>query len=78
MYNSYNPMNKTTGRIIDTKLVQCRDGFTYNINRIRKGLFDTINLSYGTKNGIKIVSRKIPFFLGWIGQTTLEFAIPLV
>lgn len=73
-------MDKTTcrGRVVDTKLVQCRDGFAYNINRIRHRFMDTINLSYVTKSGVKTVSKKIPFCLGWIGQAVLEFAIPLV
>ncbi|SKA75227.1 hypothetical protein SAMN05428976_10284 [Clostridium sp. USBA 49] len=73
-------MDKTTcrGRIVDTKLVQCRDGFMYHINRVREGVIDTVNLSYATKGGVKTVSKKIPSVLGWIGQAVLEFAIPLV
>lgn len=73
-------MDKTIcgSRIVDTKLVQCRDGFTYNINRVRAGVTDTVNLSYATKGGVKTVSKKIPSVLGWIGQVVLEFAIPLM
>lgn len=73
-------MDKTTcgSRVVDTKLVQCRDGFTYNINRVRHGFMDTVNLSYTTKGGVKRVSKKIPSVLGWIRQAILEFAIPLV
>lgn len=72
-------MNKTTsGRIIDTKIVQCKDGFTYHINRTRSNFMDTVNLVYGTKGGIKTVSKRIPSVLGWAGQATLEFAIPLI
>ncbi|WP_138207438.1 hypothetical protein [Haloimpatiens lingqiaonensis] len=74
------PMDKTTnrGRVVDTKLVQCRDGFTYNINRVRSGVIDTVNLSYTTKSGVRTLSKKIPSLLGWIGQAVLEFAIPLM
>lgn len=73
-------MDKTIcgSRVVDTKLVQSRDGFMYHINRIRTGVIDTVNLSYVTKSGVKTVSKKIPSLLGWIGQAVLEYAIPLV
>ncbi|QAT39543.1 hypothetical protein [Clostridium sp. JN-9] len=71
-------MDKIKNEMIDTKLVVCQDGFTYQLNRTRQGFLDTINLSYATKSGMKTISRRMPSVLGWATQTALEFAIPLI
>lgn len=51
--------------VIDTKLVYTRDALVYHIGRIRKGIFDRIDLTYSWGNGVKTVSHRVPYF--WDG-----------
>lgn len=64
--------------IIDTKLVWCRDGFLYQLTRTRRGIMDTLSISYPMKAGQKTVSKRIISPLGWLCQKSLELAVDLV
>lgn len=80
MNNIYKTIAKTAneGQVIDTKLVQTRDGFIYHISRKRLGLMDTISISYGMCAGIKTREGRIFAPLGWIAQKSAEIAIDLM
>lgn len=64
--------------IKDTKIVWSGNGLVYQICRTRKGILDTITLSYPVKNGLKSISRRIPVPLGYILQKFLEVTIDFV
>lgn len=64
-----------TGKIIDTKIVWNRKGWLYQITRTRKGMIDTISVSYPMPTGIKTISRKIFAGFGWIAQKGIELGL---
>lgn len=78
MYDNKETMDKTAGEIIDTKMVMCGDGFVFHINRTRRGIIDTINVSYPLPGRVKTLSYKVPIFLGWIGQVAAELTLQSV
>ncbi|EGD46149.1 hypothetical protein Cpap_0443 [Ruminiclostridium papyrosolvens DSM 2782] len=71
-------MNNNIGNVIDTKMVWCRDGFMYQLCRKRKGIIDTISLTYPVKSGLKTISRSIISPLGCPLQMFLETVIPTI
>jgi len=62
----------------DTKIIWNGKGMVYHLYRTRKGVLDTINLSYPIRTGIRTISRKIPCPLGYLLQKFVEVAVDLV
>lgn len=65
-------------KIIDTKLVLCGDGFIYHLSRTRKGIQDTISLTYPMRDGQKTIRRSIFSPLAWVCQKVLELSIDFI
>lgn len=64
--------------VIDTKLIWNKEGLIYHITRTRRGIFDTVAISYPMESGIKTITGTIFSGFGWLAQKGIEIAADFI